>query len=62
MRKEPKVEIDQEKINRDLDINQRKEFVALCPKNVYKFNDHRNTVEIEDSDKCVLCIECFRYA
>ena len=62
MRKEPIVEIDQDKINRDLDMNKRKQFVASCPKNVYKFNELRNAVEIEDADKCILCIECFRYA
>jgi DNA-directed RNA polymerase alpha subunit len=62
MRKEPIVEIDQEKINRDLDIFKRKQFVATCPRNVYKFNEMRNAVEIEDADKCILCIECVRFA
>lgn len=62
MRKEPIVEIDQDKINRDLDVTKRKEFVATCPRNVYKFNELRNAVEIEDSDKCILCIECVRFA
>eukprot|EP00347_Sterkiella_histriomuscorum_P020322 403338254 len=62
MRKEPIVEIDQDKINRDLDVQKRKEFVATCPRNVYKFNEMRNAVEIEDADKCILCIECVRFA
>lgn len=62
MRKEPTVEIDQDKINRELDIQKRQEFVTKCPRNVYKYNDLRNVVEIEDSDKCTLCIECVRYA
>lgn len=62
MRKEPIVEIDQDKINRDLDISKRKEFVVSCPRNVYKFNEMRNAVEIEDADKCILCIECVRFA
>jgi DNA-directed RNA polymerase alpha subunit len=35
--------------------------VKSCPKNVYRFNELRNAVEIEDADKCVLCIECLRY-
>ena len=61
MRKQPIVEIDQDKINRDLTIEKRQEFVASCPKKVYKFNEVRNIVEIEDADKCVLCIECVRY-
>lgn len=62
MRKEPIVEIDQDKINRDLEVSKRKEFVATCPKNVYRFNELRNAVEIEDADRCVLCIECLRYS
>lgn len=62
MRKEPIVEIDQDKINRDLDVTKRKEFVATCPRNVYRFNELRNAVEIEDADKCILCIECVRFA
>ena len=62
MRKEPIVEIDQDKINKELDVTRRKQFVATCPRNVYKFNEMRNAVEIEDADKCILCIECLRFA
>lgn len=62
MRKEPTVEIDQEKINRQLDIEKRRGFVESCPRKVYKFNEMRNAVEIEDADKCILCIECVRFA
>lgn len=62
MRKEPIVEIDQDKINRELDIPFRKQFVQSCPRNVFKFNELRSAVEIEDSDKCILCQECFRFA
>lgn len=62
MRKEPIVEIDQDKINRELEPAKRKEFVATCPRKVYKFNEMRQAVEIEDADKCILCIECSRYA
>jgi NAD-dependent dihydropyrimidine dehydrogenase PreA subunit len=61
MRKEPIVEIDQDKINRDLPVEKRQEFVNSCPRKVYKFNELRNVVEIEDADKCILCIECLRY-
>jgi len=62
MRKEPIVQIDQDKINRDLDAGKRKGFVASCPKSVYRFNELRNAVEIEDADRCILCIECVRFA
>ena len=42
-------------------IEQRKEMVARCPRKVYKFNELKQAVEIEDADKCNLCIECSRY-
>lgn len=53
MYREPIVELDQDKINKELDIQKRKEFVASCPRQVYRFNELRNAVEIEDSDKCI---------
>lgn len=66
MRKEPTVEIDQDKINGgvagSLTVEKRKEFVNTCPRKVYRFNELRNAVEIEDADKCILCIECVRFA
>lgn len=61
MRKEPTVWIDGDKINKDLTIEKRKEFVGTCPRGVYRFNEMRNAVEIEDADKCILCIECIRF-
>jgi DNA-directed RNA polymerase alpha subunit len=62
MRKEPTVWIDDDKINNTLSIEKRKELVGTCPRNVYKFNEMRNAVEIEDADRCILCIECVRFA
>ena len=62
MRKEPIVWIDSDKINKDLSVDKRKDFVKSCPRSVYKFNEMRNAVEIEDADKCILCIECVRFA
>ena len=56
------MQIDQEVINKDLTVEQRKEFVKKCPRKVYKFDELKQTVEIEDADKCNLCIECYRYA
>ena len=60
MRKEPTVWIDSDKIN-SLPVAERKEFVATCPRSVYRFNEMRSAVEIEDADKCILCIECVRF-
>jgi len=62
MRKEPTVKINDDKINNDLTVEKRKEFVNICPRGVFKFNEMRNAVEIEDADKCILCIECVRFA
>jgi len=62
MSKEPTVWIDDDKISNNLSIEKRKEFVGTCPRKVYHFNEMRNAVEIEDADKCILCIECVRYA
>ena len=39
MRKQPLVEIDHEKLNRELTEEQRRTFVKKCPRKVYKFNE-----------------------
>ena len=63
MHKQPIVELDDDKINgaEGLTVDQRKEMVARCPKKVYKFNEIKQTVDIEDVNKCNLCTECSRY-
>ena len=63
MYKEAQVTIDEDKINGQdgLTVEQRKEFVQICPRKVFKFNELKQTVEIEDSNKCNLCTECHRY-
>mmetsp|Transcript_6395 Transcript_6395/g.4825 ORF Transcript_6395/g.4825 Transcript_6395/m.4825 type:complete len:96 (+) Transcript_6395:516-803(+) len=61
MRKVPTVELDQDRLNRGLDVEKKKEFVAKCPRKVFRFNEQRQAVEIEEADRCVLCIECVRY-
>ena len=63
MHKEPQVKIDEEKINGQdgLTADQRRTFVEKCPRKVYKFNELKQTVEIEDANKCNLCTECHRY-
>ena len=61
MRKEPIVTLDEDKINRDLEVEKRQELVEKCPRRVFKFNEMRNIVEVENADNCILCIECVRY-
>lgn len=62
MFKEPVVRLDEEKINKGtLTVEQKKEFVHRCPRKVYNYNDLKQQVEIENSDKCNLCNECYKY-
>jgi DNA-directed RNA polymerase II subunit RPB3 len=58
MRKQPYVKLDQDKANKQMGHDQRRALVNSCPRGVFKFNEMRNTVDIEDADKCVLCNEC----
>jgi len=39
MRKVPVVELDQDKINRGLDVEKKREFISKCPRKVFKFNE-----------------------
>ena len=61
MRKEPIVELDHEKLNQ-LTIEQKKAFVASCPRKVYSYDPMRQAVDIEDFNACNLCNECNKYA
>lgn len=61
MHKQPLVSINEEIINQKMTPEQRKEFVSLCPRKVYRFNELNHMVEVKDQDKCNLCIECTRY-
>ena len=61
MYKEPIVEIDEEKVNQQMTNEQRKEFVERCPRKVFNYNELKQVVEIENSEKCNLCEECWRY-
>lgn len=61
MRKQPIVELDQEKINKHLTEEQRRAFIKKCPRKVYSFNEQRKVIDIENSDNCSLCQECIKY-
>lgn len=58
MRKQPVVKIDDEAVNRALTLEQKKQFVAKCPRKVFGINQLKQTVEIENADQCSLCQEC----
>jgi DNA-directed RNA polymerase subunit D len=36
--------------------------VSCCPRKIYKYDPQKQAIEIEDSTKCNLCIECYRFA
>ena len=61
MRKQPIVEIDHEAINKKLTLAQRSEFVKKCPRKVFKMNEFKKEIEIENADECSLCQECTKY-
>lgn len=55
----PEIEFLQEKyIINNLTLKQKKEFVDSCPSKVYRFDEIRKTVEIENKLNCTFCEEC----
>lgn len=58
MRKLPYVKVEQEIANSQMSVQQRKKLVESCPRKVFRFNEARSTVDIEDADRCTLCKEC----
>lgn len=61
MRKQPVVELDQEKITKNLTEEQRRALVQKCPRKVYSFNESRKVIDIENVDNCSLCQECVKH-
>jgi DNA-directed RNA polymerase II subunit RPB3 len=39
-------------------VTQKKEFVASCPTRVYRYDEVKKTVEIENPMNCTYCEEC----
>ena len=62
MRKQPVVMIDHEVVNKKLTPAQKVEFVSKCPRKVYKYNEFKQEIEIENADQCSLCQECTKYS
>lgn len=61
MRMEPIVELNHEKLQ-TLTTDQKKKFVASCPRKVFQYNAMLQAIDIEDMDACTLCNECNKYA
>ena len=61
MRAEPIVELLDNKLNTELTVAQRNTLIERCPRKVYRLDDLKLTVEIEDVNACNLCNECIKY-
>lgn len=59
MQHEPEIEfIDKGTVFNKLSISQKKDFVNSCPTKVYRYDESRKTVEIENPLNCTYCEEC----
>jgi DNA-directed RNA polymerase II subunit RPB3 len=54
MRKHPTVEVNYESLS-SLDLNQLKKVEKSCPRGVFKVNEIKQTLDVEDADKCIQC-------
>jgi DNA-directed RNA polymerase II subunit RPB3 len=57
MQHEPEIEFIGNGVSK-LNQNQKKEFVNSCPTKVYKYDETRKTVDIENPLNCTYCEEC----
>lgn len=59
MQHEPEIEfLEKGNYINKLNTNQKKDFVNSCPTKVYKYDETRKTVEIENPLNCTYCEEC----
>lgn len=59
MQHEPEIEfLDKGSYIDKLNVNQKKEFVNSCPTKVYRYDELRKTVEVENPLNCTYCEEC----
>ena len=56
---QPMIKIDKAKMQ-GLREEQKRAVVASCPKRVFGYNNVSKTVEIEDLDACMQCMECVK--
>jgi len=54
---EPEIRLNTTKIE-EMTEKQKQEFVKSCPTKVYKYDDSSKQVQIEDSLRCMYCMEC----
>merc|ERR1711933_91905 len=53
---------DRELIAEQLTPQNKRDFVASCPSKVYKYEEKKDEIVIEDAAKCTYCNECSRAA
>eukprot|EP01012_Entosiphon_sulcatum_P003628 TRINITY_DN11214_c0_g1_i1.p1 TRINITY_DN11214_c0_g1~~TRINITY_DN11214_c0_g1_i1.p1 ORF type:complete len:332 (+),score=70.86 TRINITY_DN11214_c0_g1_i1:33-998(+) len=53
----PDVRLNQDLVN-SLDERRKKEWAAVCPRNVFKFDEKTHKVEVENAAACIFCGEC----
>jgi DNA-directed RNA polymerase II subunit RPB3 len=59
MQHEPEIEfVDKGNLINKLSVGQKKEFVNSCPTKVYRYDESRKTIEIENPLNCSYCEEC----
>lgn len=60
-RHEPIIEFDKESIEA-MNFDERQQVVQSCPTNVFKFDEVKGTIDIEDLYGCTFCGECIKKA
>merc|ERR1712176_1339764 len=53
----PQITINRHELNR-MQPDEKKEWAESCPTNVYKYDEHLDTVTVDDEMKCMFCKEC----
>ena len=56
----PIIELNRELIAEQLTPENKRDFVASCPSKVYKYEEKKDEIVIEDAAKCTYCNECLR--
>jgi len=59
LKQEADIELSKSKMDL-LSEKQKKEFVDSCPSKVYKYDDHKRSVEVKNPKDCVYCEECIK--
>lgn len=56
---DPIIKLNDDKLN-ELNVDQKREFVASCPTKVFSLNEKTQKIEIVNESQCIFCDECIR--